>query len=108
MKKYLHIHVVYHTTTINVPYACCTTQTFVATKFGILLTLVTHVTQVTQATLVTQIAMLFDIMSIYVAFAILLAVIDIDLMCGSRNLIETILHPTAFCTISGKATLVTL
>ena len=56
-------------------------------------------------TLVIHIIKPCNIMSTYLAFVILLGVIDIDLMCGSRNLIESLLHPTAFCTVSGKVTL---
>ena len=52
---------------------------------------------------VTSVTHTVILLSIDVAFAIMLPVIDIDLMCGSRNAIESLLHPTTFCTISGKA-----
>ena len=37
-----------------------------------------------------------------IEFLILLGVSNISLLCKSSNLIESILHPSAYCTVSGK------
>ena len=38
----------------------------------------------------------------HLGFFVLLGVSNVSLLCKSRNLIESVLHPTAYCTISGK------